>query len=99
MFLMPTNYIEIQKIIKSLKETNCTGYDQIPTKIIKFIGPVNTPILVHLINLSLFTGLFPDKLTIAVIKLIYKKGSKKLVDNYRPIALQPILGKNYAFQT
>lgn len=95
MFLMPTNCNEVQKVIKSLKDTNSTGYDQIPTKIIKFISPIIAPILEHLINLSLYTGVFPDKLKISVIKPIYKKGSKKLVDNYRPIALLPILAKIY----
>jgi hypothetical protein len=42
---------------------------------------------VKLINLSLSTGVFPDKLKIAQIIPIYKSGESDSVTNYRPISL------------
>ena len=38
-------------------------------------------------------GIFPDNLKVGRITPIYKKGSKQLFENYRPISTLPILGK------
>ena len=43
--------------------------------------------LVNLINLSLATGIFPDKLKIAKVIPIYKMGDTDCFANYRPISL------------
>lgn len=92
-FLTPTNDTEVFKIIMNLKNTTSVGYDQITTKIIKKSSKIIAQILSHLINLSLLSGVFPTKLKTSVIRPIYKKGDKTLLNNYRPIALIPILSK------
>ena len=38
-FLFPTTTAEIEKIVKSLKSKNSSGYDQISNKILKQIYP------------------------------------------------------------
>ena len=43
--------------------------------------------LVNIINLSLSTGIFPDKLKTAKIIPIFKTGNKQLFTNYRPTSL------------
>ena len=50
-------------------------------------------ILSYIINVSLVTGTFPDKLKIAKIVPIYKSGCKSSVCNYRPISLLPYFSK------
>ena len=44
-------------------------------------------------NHSLYTGIFPDRLKIAVVKSLYKKGDKTNMKNYRPIALLMLFSK------
>ena len=39
------------------------------------------------------TGFFPDKLKIAKVTLVYKKCDKKLINNYRPISVLPVISK------
>ena len=49
--------------------------------------------LAHIFNLSLKTGVFPDKLKVSRVVPIFKAGDKKLCDNYRPISLVSTIAK------
>ena len=49
--------------------------------------------LAKIVNISLSTGIHPDKLKIAKITPIYKKGSKLSTSNYRPISLLSNINK------
>jgi hypothetical protein len=78
---------EIENIINNLKMTNSYGYDEIPVKILKNCLHFITSPLTYIINRSLATGTFPDRLKFSEIKPIYKKGDKNLISNYRPTSL------------
>ncbi|XP_026728807.1 uncharacterized protein LOC113494593 [Trichoplusia ni] len=92
-FLEPTSATEIYWVIHSLKNTKSAGYDGITTDLIKYIARYIAPPLEHIINLSFEQGCFPDRLKLSLIKPLHKKGTKSDVNNYRPIALTPILSK------
>ena len=47
----------------------------------------------HIFNISLAKGIFPDKLEIARVTPIFKKGNNTLVTNYRPISVLPCFSK------
>lgn len=47
----------------------------------------------HIVNLSIRTGVFPDAFKIANIVPIFKSGDKSEVGNYRPISLLPTVSK------
>ena len=47
----------------------------------------------HIFNISLAKGVFPDKLKIARLTPIFKKGNNKLVTNYRPISVLTCFSK------
>ena len=49
--------------------------------------------MAYLINLSIKTSIFPDKLKEARITPIHKKGDKSEPCNYRPISILPTLSK------
>ena len=46
-----------------------------------------------MINQSLITGIFPDKLKIAKVIPLFKKNDASVIDNYRPISLLPSISK------
>ena len=49
--------------------------------------------LTHVINQSLCNGIFPDRLKIARVVPLLKKGDQHILDNYRPISLLPVVSK------
>lgn len=93
LFMKPTTSFDINIIIKSLKNSNSTGYDEISTRVIKETSEYISPILSHIINLSIVSGIFPDKLKITIIKPLFKKKDKHDINCYRPIALIPVFSK------
>jgi hypothetical protein len=49
--------------------------------------------LAYLFNCSFLTGVVPDQFKLATVIPIYKKGSKSVVSNYRPISLLSVFNK------
>ena len=93
MLLSNTSQTEILEIIKSLKNTNSTGHDDISTKFVKLAAPLLAPALGKLFNLAISTGVYPDNLKIAKVIPIFKKGDSTSVNNYRPISILSPLNK------
>jgi hypothetical protein len=96
----PTNFhfnnvseMTVSKIIDSLKSKSSQGIDKLSSILLKKIkSPLIKPISV-LINQSLESGIFPDRLKIAKILPIYKKDNEHILNNYRPISLLPVISK------
>ena len=88
-----TDEVTIQNIIDQLSIKNSSGHDGISTKLLKLIAPVSIKPLSLLVNQVLKTGIFPEKLKLAKVIPIYKKGDKSIVNNYRPISLLPVISK------
>lgn len=46
-----------------------------------------------IVNESLLSGIFPDKLKLAEVTPVFKKGSTQDKDNYRPISVLSVFSK------
>ena len=93
-YLFDLTLPECSKLISKLKLTS-TGLDTMPVRIFKQLNQYLSLPVCKLINLSFRAGVFPDNLKIARITPIFKKGDKKCISNYRPIASLPYLSKIY----
>ena len=71
-FLTPTTEYEISRIINKLKPKLSTGIDEISCKLIKQSSIIIIPLITYIINLSLETGIVPDKMKLAKVIPIYK---------------------------
>ena len=102
--MYPTNAEEITNIITLLKPKTSTGHDRISPKIIKQLYSRKSnenitargiiPPLVHIVNLSISTGVVPKAMKIAKVIPIFKNsGSSSETKNYRPVSLLPVLSK------
>ena len=77
---------EIIKHTESITPKISLGYDQISSKVLTEIG-LNISQRHWLINnQSLCTGMFPDRLKLAKVILLFEKGDTLLFENYIPIS-------------
>lgn len=91
--LLDTDIYEVQGIIMNLKSNSASGWDNIPTKLLKLASHIIVPIISHLINICFKYGVFPSIYKHAIILPIYKSGKKTDISNYRPIAILPVISK------
>ena len=91
-FFSPVSDVEVANVICSLKDKP-SHFNSVPTKVLKFIRRLISPLLASIINKSIEDGIFPDSLKIAKIIPIFKQGDKYEIQNYRPISLLPLLSK------
>ena len=76
-----------------LKTNKSPGYDNIHVNVIRNLyNELKTP-LMNIFNLSLNTGIFPDRMKVAKVTPIFKKGEKSSISNYRPISVLPCFSK------
>jgi hypothetical protein len=66
--------LELKKLIENLRDRKAPGPDSISNKLVKQTATVLLNPLVHLYNLSFCTGTVHDKLKLAKIIPIFKKG-------------------------
>ena len=92
-YMYETNECEITEIISELKNKNSIGHDGISNRIVKSVCCQITKPLVHIINLAMNNGIFPDELKKTIVKPLFKKGNKLKPENYRPLALSSPFSK------
>ena len=85
--LTPTVPNEIYNIIDDLENKSSSGYDEIPTTVMKATGINICKPLSEIINRSFVTGCFPSSLKVAKVCPLFKSGNAKDVSNYRPISV------------
>jgi exonuclease III len=84
---------EIIEVIKTLKPDAAAGYDKLSTNFLRQADDKVLEFLVKSVNTMFDTNKFPNTLKIAKIIPIFKDGDKREANNYRPIAVLPILSK------
>jgi hypothetical protein len=81
----------VYKALMDLSPKRSKTPDNLPAILIRNIAHMIIPFLTMLFNLSMETGMLPRQWKTSIISPIYKKGSKNLPCNYRPIALTSVL--------
>jgi hypothetical protein len=87
LFLNPVSRNELIVTIKRLKINSASGWDDIPAKVLQVNHLHLLDPLLHIINLSLNQGIFPDMLKIAKVIPLHKGNGLHQFTNYRPISI------------
>ena len=93
MYMKPIVESDILKIVSKFNVNKSAGHDNIGNFIIKRVQSEIVKPLTSIFNLSLSTGIVPDKLQIAKVIPIYKKSNVDVFSNYRPVSLLPCFSK------
>ena len=83
----------VEQIIDNFPSKNSCGYDGISLRLLKFCKLTIIKPLMLIIRQVLNTGIFPEKLKIAKVIPIFKKGDEELFSNYRPMSILPAISK------
>ncbi len=69
--------------------------DQLLLHLLQAISPTLLPALIHIINTSLLTGIFPTTFKQTRVTPLLKKPTlnTSLIENYRPVSLLPFIAK------
>jgi hypothetical protein len=84
---IPVTEAEVLSTINSFKNKTSCGYDGVSNKVVKLCGQQIVKPLTHIYNLSVSSGIYPDRLNYANVIPCFKTGDETGVANYRPISL------------
>lgn len=90
-FLPTMSELDLRDIIKTMSAHKPSGNDNIRLRDITVNFEKVAKVLLTIMNGILVTGQIPKGLKVSVVRPVYKKGSKKDLKNYRPIAISSIL--------
>ena len=79
--------------VRDLRPSTSCGVDGLTARLIKQAGPTILQPLLHVINLSIRLGIFPDSWKTGCITPLFKEGDATDPSNYRPISILPCMGK------
>ena len=85
--LRTVNEGDVLKTLKSLKSKKSFGMDGITSEVLKLGAEVLVVLLTYLINHSIIIGKYPTEWKTSKVIPLHKKLDKKLLKNYRPVAL------------
>lgn len=92
-FLTPVTSQEVARVLQSMKNTNSTDIDDLQIQPIKFVCDIIAPVLEYIINLIFMSSVYPSKLQVSKVLVIFKGGDKSVLSNYRPISIIPVFSK------
>ena len=92
-FMTPVIPMEVSDIISLLNTGKSIGPNSIPTRLLKILSLHICSPLSDIINDSFQSGMFPEKMQLAKVIPLFKKGCPLTASNCRPISLLSVLSK------
>ena len=83
----------LREVIRKMKFSRSHGIDYIDAYSIKLAGPLIEDALLHIVNLSISSGIFPSSWKTQLVLPLHKKNDKLEASNYRPVLHLVELGK------
>ena len=83
----------VKSIIRNLTNTGATGRDGISTEVLKRFRHVLAGPITHIINMSIYWGVYPEAWKLGIITPLPKDGVKTDPKNWRPICINTAMSK------
>jgi hypothetical protein len=88
----------VKSCINKLESNKATGYDLLPSKLLKQGSDILCYSICTLVNMTISSCSFPNALKCAEITPLFKKGNNLEVCNYRPVSILPSVSKIFERQ-
>jgi Reverse transcriptase (RNA-dependent DNA polymerase) len=82
-----TGPVHVIDVVKSMPSKSSNDCNQVSIKLIKYVIYEIAVPLSHIFQLSIQSGIFPERFKASRVVPVFKQGDPKNCDNYRPIAL------------
>lgn len=92
-FLSPVTGSEVMSVFSSLKNSPSCDAEFMQIRPIKYVLDILCPYITYIFNICLSSALFPKRMQIAKVTVLFKKGDANDMGNYRPISVLPIFSK------
>ena len=93
LFMRPVDEEEVITTVTGCTKKTSSDFEDISMDTVAKVVSVICKPLAHICNISFRTGVFPSRMKIAKVILMFKSGTKTDVTNYRPISLLPQFSK------
>ena len=93
MLLLPASQQEVNRIIDGLPSKSSSGHDDVSNILLKSLKSSLTYPMTLILNQSLETGTFPERMKLADVIPLYKKKATDHLVNYWPISLLMAMSK------
>eukprot|EP00732_Lithocolla_globosa_P000859 Lithocolla_globosa_v1_NODE_337_length_4409_cov_50.992421.p1 type:complete len:855 gc:universal NODE_337_length_4409_cov_50.992421:3132-568(-) len=93
-----TNNNTVKNLLQKLDVSKAIGVDHIHTITLVDSADIIAQYITYIFNLCLKHGVFPDKLKLARVTPLYKKGNPFIESNYRPVSILNTLSKIFERQ-
>lgn len=91
--IQPITELDLRRYVFSLRGGSAPGYDGVSADVIKNNFNILWEPLLHIVNLSITTGSFPECLKLAKVFPLYKSNDITNKTNFRPISLLSVFTK------
>lgn len=91
--LEPVTGDQVRRCVQDMRGGSAPGVDGFSTLTLKNNIYYLLRPLMHIVNLSITSGVFPSSFKLAKVTPIFKTGEKSNVNNYRPISLLSVISK------
>ena len=91
----PITVQEVNEQVKDLKSEKAAGVDGVPPGVLKLLPAAWILVITCLMNNLFSNSMYPQSWAIAKLLTIFKKGDKRLPENYRGITIINCLTKVY----
>ena len=91
--LQPVTLPMLSRALNELSSSRAVGLDGVPLLALKKCFAVLGPHLLHLVNTSVVTCVFPSNWKIASVLPLHKAGARDVPGNFRPISILSVISK------
>ena len=91
--LKPVTLPELSAAVRQMSSSAAVGLDGVPMYAVRQCFAVIGPELLHVINASIVSGMFPSMWKTALVVPLHKSGDVTVAGNFRPISLLSVLSK------